>query len=541
MSKTLEMCAVKNISSFIKSLLIIIIISALQSCSYFNNKSDNSPGLPLVGYVFNGTLENDGILNISVLCKEEVSYSVGVSDSCLDLTKKSSSRLPLNFLFPEQYNVDDYDGFSVVFWVKKPADDIEEYMLASQYTEDYLGNFVGWKIISNATGAWKWMMSDGIELWLYNPGFPRQRINDDNWHQIAFSYNKTTKEVRHYFDGVNVAVISVDDCGNLYNSNPISFGGNPDSFEKRRDTFNGCLDDFSYWGRPLADNEVVGLFAKTAKKTIKDKVLAGNRFSVMTWNIYHGGEYLGKTVGIERIVEIIKNSGADIVCFQETYGGGEKIADRLGFYFYRRSENISLISRFPIETTFNVFKKEHSGGARIILDENRSVTIYPIWLSPQPDVGAYVRSGIVSVDSLLIWEHSTRGVEMRFILSEIPKVVEGSSLNTIVAGNFNSGSHLDWTERNKNNKNGMVIPFSITQLLENNGFVDSYREVLPDEMAHTGNTWSPLFKEIFSNRIDFIFYKGSNIKAVNSRVIDHHRLGFPSDHALVISEFEIIE
>lgn len=521
--------------------LIVLLVLLNTSCSWLQPKQYKSPGVPLIGFSFDTKFDNDGILNVDILKDINLSYDKGISDSCLNLTKTSTYRLPLSVSFPDQYNVDDYEGFTVLFWVKKPSDDIEDYMVVSCYKEDYFNNFIGWKIFANATGAWRWEMSDGKDIFKYNPGFPRQAINDNQWHFVGFTYNNGSKEVRHYFDGAPVAVISVEECDSLYHDGNLAIGGNINSFEKRRDSFNGYIDEFSYWGRTLSKKEIEGLWVQKTKEVVKERSLAGNNFSVLTWNIYQGGEYLGKTVGIDRIVEIIKNTGADIICVQETYRGGEKIADRLGFYFYRRSDNLSVISRFPIETTFNIFKKEHAGGVLIQLDELRSIVVYPIWLSPQPDIGAYVKSGIVSVDSLVLWEQNTRGMEMRFILSEIPRWNRDNSARIIIAGNFNTGSHLDWTERNKDNHNGMVIPFTISKMLQESGFKDSYREIYPDEVKYPGSTWSPLFKEIFSDRVDYIYYKGDKLKAVKSSIIDHHRFGFPSDQALVITEFELFE
>jgi endonuclease/exonuclease/phosphatase family metal-dependent hydrolase len=46
----------------------------------------------------------------------------------------------------------------------------------------------------------------------------------------------------------------------------------------------------------------------------------------MTWNIWHGGKEVGAEVGPKRVAEIIRESGADIIALQETYGSGEWLA-----------------------------------------------------------------------------------------------------------------------------------------------------------------------------------------------------------------------
>ena len=53
----------------------------------------------------------------------------------------------------------------------------------------------------------------------------------------------------------------------------------------------------------------------------------------MTWNIWHGGKEDGETLGPERVIEVIKASGADIIAMQETYGSGEFISESLDFIF----------------------------------------------------------------------------------------------------------------------------------------------------------------------------------------------------------------
>ncbi|MBI9064946.1 MAG: hypothetical protein JEZ14_23365 [Marinilabiliaceae bacterium] len=39
--------------------------------------------------------------------------------------------------------------------------------------------------------------------------------------------------------------------------------------------------------------------------------------------------------------------------------------------------------------------------------------------------------------------------------------------------------------------------------------------------------------------IDFVFYKGSKLKVLDSKIVDYHPVMFPSDHAGVFSVFQI--
>src|SRR5690606_33723596 len=108
----------------------------------------------------------------------------------------------------------------------------------------------------------------------------------------------------------------------------------------------------------------------------------------------------------------------------------------------------------------------------------------------------------------------------------------------ILAGDFNSGSHLDWTEANRHNRYDLVIDFPATRTLEKVGFIDSYRQLYPDEVAQPGLTWSPRFKEVLHDRINFIFYNGNSVEPSWANIIDTHPLGFPSDHGALVTSFK---
>lgn len=55
--------------------------------------------------------------------------------------------------------------------------------------------------------------------------------------------------------------------------------------------------------------------------------------------------------GRERIIDLIKQSGADVVTMQEGYGSQEMIAKAIGFNLQTSSpgDNLCLFSRYPIQ------------------------------------------------------------------------------------------------------------------------------------------------------------------------------------------------
>ena len=61
----------------------------------------------------------------------------------------------------------------------------------------------------------------------------------------------------------------------------------------------------------------------------------------------------GDEAGLKKTVEVIRSSGADVVCMQETYGSGAAIAYALGFTLYLRSSNLSVMCRYPLGRTFD--------------------------------------------------------------------------------------------------------------------------------------------------------------------------------------------
>jgi len=136
-------------------------------------------------------------------------------------------------------------------------------------------------------------------------------------------------------------------------------------------------------------------------------------------------------------------------------------------------------------------------------------------------------------------EESTRGKEVRFILSELGQLsLRANKTPIILAGDLNSGSHLDWTNNNRANYQNLTIGFPVTKKLETKGFADSFRQLYPDETLYLGRTWSLRSSNAISNRIDYIYYKGKKLTPIKSFLINDHPLGFPSDHAALVTTFQ---
>ena len=269
-------------------------------------------------------------------------------------------------------------------------------------------------------------------------------------------------------------------------------------------------------------------------------------FSVMTWNIWHGGREDGEKVGPQKVIRVIKNSGADIIAMQETYGSGELISEALGFNFLPRGTNVSIMSRFPIIEDISVYHEFKCVGAIIQLPDKKLLAFYSIWLPYNAEIWAVgTREGKSKEELLAACASSASDLEQILTLAKA-KLSESiyADIPIIIAGDFNSMSHLDYTE-NAVDQYEYIIDWPTSKYITDAGFTDSFREQHPIVNRKFGSTWSPRFPNQQQDRIDFIYYLNDSIKSVNS--VKYHRLlefqskpaTFPSDHAALVTSFII--
>lgn len=280
--------------------------------------------------------------------------------------------------------------------------------------------------------------------------------------------------------------------------------------------------------------------------------------TVLEWNVWHAGHT--KNYGqkaCDATIGIIRESGADVVLMVETYGASDAVADSLGFYHRLLSSNLSIYSRYPITKTYTFpdsISTFNFGGVELDVDGTK-VRVFDTWLHYLPD------ERLTPTDSteaqILAWDDAgTRDDEMRTILSVLnPMMAQTDSIPMIIGGDFNSHSHLDWTEATKDmyNHGGAVVNWTVSRMMANAGFHDSFRTVNPDPAAKIGTTWLTAADSVETpnrqDRIDFIYYRGATIKAEESECYDNllgHPFDFkgksffyPSDHGFVVTKFEI--
>lgn len=261
-------------------------------------------------------------------------------------------------------------------------------------------------------------------------------------------------------------------------------------------------------------------------------------FGVMSWNIWRGGREDGPDIGPRRVVEVIRDSGVDLVAMQETYGSGEHIAAELGFHFLPRGTNVSILSRFPIIEDISVFAEFKCVGALVNLPDGRRVAVYSIWLPYAEDIWLPgVRQG--RDPSSLITATEPSRADLERILDAIEERLAGETyagVPVILAGDFNAMSHLDYADIALD-QYGVTVSWPTTRQMSERGFRDAYRQMHPAIDRAKDRTWSPRFPEQEQDRIDFIYFKGPGLAVTHAEHIDRHPDTFPSDHAAVVARF----
>ena len=177
----------------------------------------------------------------------------------------------------------------------------------------------------------------------------------------------------------------------------------------------------------------------------------------------------------------------------------------------------------------------------ILKIHEKNIVCFNIWLHYLPDY--FNNSKILSAAELIEAERSTRYREIKSILEEINPFIENADkVPVIIGGDFNSGSHLDWIENTRQLHYDKVVEWPVSKNMQLHGFKDSFREIHPDPLKYPAGTWGGfLFDNMISDRIDYIYYKGKVLQAINSQIIkDNPPDGFfNSDHRAVLTVFQL--
>lgn len=264
---------------------------------------------------------------------------------------------------------------------------------------------------------------------------------------------------------------------------------------------------------------------------------------VLQLNIWQEGTSVPN--GYESMIDEIAYADADFVMLSEVRNyGGTRLCDRMveslaakgKTYYSFKSKDSGLLSKFPITDSTTIFPEcnDHGSMYKLVaeLPEGRRVSVYTTHLDytncayyrvrgydgstwdelPEPD------TDLASI--LADNEASQRDDAIRLFIADAARDAAAGNL-IFLAGDFNEPSHRDWTEATKDSADhhGMVVPWTVTTLLEEAGYADAYRVKYPNPVTHPGYTypadcpgakmsqllWAPKADE--RERIDFIFYR----------------------------------
>ena len=399
------------------------------------------------------------------------------------------------------------------------------------------GNNKGWAIICQPDGSWAWNIGDGTERLDYRPTVPRQQINDGAWHQIVFTINRERKEARMYFDGQNVAIYHMGGIEDMNSQLPVGLATDALA-DKTLSSFEGGIDEFSIYDCTLNAGQVAEKY-KSFVPSAKLPLLSDqpvSRLNLMAWNIWHGGRRHGREIGPQQVIDFIKETGTDIVMMQETYGSGALIADALGYYFYLASSNISVMSKYPILETWTVYDAFRCGVTTIELSMGQKINLASLWIHYLPGWRTDSRDPKASPEKLIKGEDETRHKEIKEIVQLLdPYIQKADDIPLIIGGDFNSPSHKDWIQEASAWHNGLVVEWPVSKVMKEAGFSDSFREIRTDI-----NYQSPTMTAAeLTYRIDYIYYKGVKLKAVDSDMHFRYKGIWPSDHPSVTTTLSI--
>lgn len=294
----------------------------------------------------------------------------------------------------------------------------------------------------------------------------------------------------------------------------------------------------------------IEVFAAGAELPVKLKVIS--------YNLWHGWTQVNN--GLRKGLDSVILSDADIIATQEAVDNGvyqaKWLAEKLGWYYGpAASSDVGIVSRYPITANLSA---GIARGIRVKIAANplREVVVFNCHLDYQY-YGPYAArlSGATAASVLTEERRSTRDEEIAAIMTGLTSHLSAADQTPVIlAGDFNAPSHLDWTPATAASHGGVGnVAWPTSTAVIQAGLVDSFRVIHPDPAAVPGNSWSPLFAGDAADRIDFVYFKGKDLRPIDS---EHFHtaievtLGvwgssttaardntWPSDHGAMLTEF----
>lgn len=290
------------------------------------------------------------------------------------------------------------------------------------------------------------------------------------------------------------------------------------------------------------------LFVSCNSRKTSDEELV----KVLTFNMWHGGDAGNKP--LSKSLEVIRVSGATIVCAQETRGYGDPRPDNSAIIARELGWNhVDLGSSRSIFTKYGITHVTPSGnGAKIKIAENQYIWVFNCHLMHMPYQPYQLADKpygdfpfIKTEDEAILWANEARGKKVKELAEEIKEKMK-EPWPVILTGDFNEPSHLDWTKKAAHaGIHQIKVEWPTTKAFADTGLKDAWRTVHPDETAFPGKTWTPLESDgEIHDRIDFILFAGKKMKIINAEIIGESDTkadivipDYPSDHRAVVASF----
>ncbi len=255
---------------------------------------------------------------------------------------------------------------------------------------------------------------------------------------------------------------------------------------------------------------------------------------VLVYNVEYGGD-----ASTDRVM---RSLDADIVGVLESYNRLPQIAEQTGYPYY--NVGLQMLSKYPIH--------EPSGadGLYALIEVQPGLAV--AFFNTHLDYVAYgpkLLANGMSVSDVIASENEVRTSSMEILLPSLRATV-GAGYPTILTGDFNEPSSLDYTAETIGTRDGVdeVVPWPVSERLFGIGLADTFREVHPDPVANPGLTHdNPDFRQGGGgDRIDYV-YAGGPVDTLDSQLVGATGdpdvdIGFKrwtSDHRAVLTTVEL--
>ena len=302
---------------------------------------------------------------------------------------------------------------------------------------------------------------------------------------------------------------------------------------------------------------LIALFGFSCQSTDQGKTNETANLRVMTFNLWHGGDAveLPRDTTIKYQLEAIRSTAVDVVGLQEQTANqsdnqsrAKLLADSLGWNCHLIDGSRAIISRFGIKP----LDAAEAQAVLITVADGQEVVFGVMHLMYTPYEPYDIADGKLTTAA----EAETSAREAR--LHQVQGMLDGISAYkdypTVLVGDFNEPSCLDWTEQAIRQRADTLLPFAVnwpaTARLIDQGFKDAYREVFPDVREKPGYTWTSvegLWRTLeVHDRIDLIYVsedkfdtKAAWVVGEPSAISDMTIDPWPSDHRAVVVELVI--